>query len=74
MEKCIINRRLEVAPKPHSLLKCSREHFEAVKELAERTNRLPMEVTDALLAFALERVEIHPEREDQYGDHAAGEI
>lgn len=57
-DTCVLSPAVGRRASDHSLLKCSPEVFRKVKDLSERLNRLPMEITNTLLEFALARIEI----------------
>ncbi len=64
MDKLIMYRETREEKSGNSLLQCSKDVEVEVKALAKQTGRLTKNVTDDLIRFALERVEIQNKEEE----------
>lgn len=64
MDKLIMYRETHEEKSGNSLLQCSKGVEIEVKALAKQTGRLTKNVTDDLIRFALERVEIQNKEEE----------
>lgn len=64
MDKLIMYKENREEKSGNSLLQCSKDVETEVKALAKQTGRLPKNVTDDLLRFALARVEVKIQEED----------
>lgn len=63
-DKLIMYRETTEEKSGNSLLQCSKDVEVEVKALAKQTGRLTKNVTDDLIRFALERVEIQNKEEE----------
>lgn len=62
MEKIVLKKQRKRANDNLYRVRISGETYEAIEELAERTNMSLTEIATKLLAFALERVEVQEEK------------
>lgn len=63
-DKLIMYKESHEEKSGNSLLQCSKDIETEVKALAKQLNRLTKNVTDDLLRFALERVEVKSQEEN----------